>query len=136
MLPSFPPASARAIAPLRAGYSGLLHEALDPKQGPDNKEAFNVGLDLRPDDPELLAAGLSGRSTHDRTCAGAADCFDRDSLLVGEREPEKRLRLRESLVHQVTADAVTHDIEEADVAAGRADLRGDVLERPLVVAER
>ena len=37
------------------GYSGLLHEALDPKQGPDNKEAFNVGLDLRPDDPELLA---------------------------------------------------------------------------------
>jgi isopenicillin N synthase-like dioxygenase len=37
------------------GYSGLLHEALDPKQGPDNKEAFNVGLDLKPDDPELLA---------------------------------------------------------------------------------
>jgi isopenicillin N synthase-like dioxygenase len=37
------------------GYSGLLHEALDPKQGPDNKEAFNVGLDLRPDDPELVA---------------------------------------------------------------------------------
>ena len=37
------------------GYSGLLHEALDPKQGPDNKEAYNVGLDLEPDDPELLA---------------------------------------------------------------------------------
>jgi isopenicillin N synthase-like dioxygenase len=37
------------------GYSGLMHEALDPKQGPDMKEAFNVGLDLKPDDPELLA---------------------------------------------------------------------------------
>jgi isopenicillin N synthase-like dioxygenase len=37
------------------GYSGLLHEALDPARGPDMKEAFNVGLDLAPDDPELLA---------------------------------------------------------------------------------
>ncbi len=37
------------------GYSGLMHEALDPSRGPDRKEAFNVGLDLRPDDPELLA---------------------------------------------------------------------------------
>ncbi len=37
------------------GYSGLLHEALDPSLGPDRKEAFNVGLDLEPDDPELLA---------------------------------------------------------------------------------
>jgi isopenicillin N synthase-like dioxygenase len=37
------------------GYSGLLHEALDPARGPDMKEAFNIGLDLAPDDPELLA---------------------------------------------------------------------------------
>ncbi len=37
------------------GYSGLLHEALDPTRGPDMKEAFNVGLDLAADDPELLA---------------------------------------------------------------------------------
>jgi isopenicillin N synthase-like dioxygenase len=37
------------------GYSGLLHEALDPSRGPDRKEAFNVGFDLAPDDPELLA---------------------------------------------------------------------------------
>lgn len=37
------------------GYSGLLHEALDPTRGPDMKEAFNVGLELAPDDPELLA---------------------------------------------------------------------------------
>ncbi len=37
------------------GYSALLREALDPAQGPDRKEAFNVGLDLAPDDPDLLA---------------------------------------------------------------------------------
>src|SRR6202161_1239122 len=37
------------------GYSGMLHEALDPRRGPDMKEAFNVGLELAADDPELLA---------------------------------------------------------------------------------
>jgi len=37
------------------GYSGLLHEALDPARGADIKEAFNIGLDLAPDDPELIA---------------------------------------------------------------------------------
>ncbi|MGO9759346.1 MAG: isopenicillin N synthase family dioxygenase [Roseiarcus sp.] len=37
------------------GYSGLLHEALDPARGADLKEAFNIGLDLAPDDPELVA---------------------------------------------------------------------------------
>jgi isopenicillin N synthase-like dioxygenase len=37
------------------GYSGLLHEALDPGRGPDMKEAFNVGFELQSDDPELLA---------------------------------------------------------------------------------
>jgi len=37
------------------GYSELMHEALDPGQGPNMKEAFNVGFDLEPDDPELLA---------------------------------------------------------------------------------
>ncbi len=37
------------------GYSGLLHEVSDPSSGPDRKEAFNVGFDLEPDDPELLA---------------------------------------------------------------------------------
>jgi isopenicillin N synthase-like dioxygenase len=37
------------------GYSGLLHEALDPARGPDMKEAFNIGLDLAADDPELVA---------------------------------------------------------------------------------
>jgi isopenicillin N synthase-like dioxygenase len=37
------------------GYSALGREALDPKAGADIKEAFNIGLDLKPDDPELLA---------------------------------------------------------------------------------
>jgi isopenicillin N synthase-like dioxygenase len=37
------------------GYSGMLHEALDPGRGPDMKEAFNIGLEIAPNDPELLA---------------------------------------------------------------------------------
>ena len=35
------------------GYSGFKREALDPKRGFDAKEAFNVGLELEPDDPGL-----------------------------------------------------------------------------------
>src|SRR5579871_5699745 len=38
------------------GYSALMREILDPVVGPDLKESFNVGLDLRPDDPDILAA--------------------------------------------------------------------------------
>ena len=45
------------------GYSGLLHEALDPARGPDMKEAFNVGLDLAVDDPECPRDCPSARST-------------------------------------------------------------------------
>ncbi|MGA8587615.1 MAG: 2-oxoglutarate and iron-dependent oxygenase domain-containing protein [Roseiarcus sp.] len=37
------------------GYSGRLREALDPGRGPDMKEAFNVGLEIAPDDPHLLS---------------------------------------------------------------------------------
>jgi isopenicillin N synthase-like dioxygenase len=41
------------------GYSGLLHEALDPPGDRTcMKEAFNVGLELAADDPELLAGAL------------------------------------------------------------------------------
>ena len=43
------------------GYSGLLHEALDPTRGADFKEAFNTGLELAANDPELLA-GVPFRS--------------------------------------------------------------------------
>ncbi len=37
------------------GYVRLDGETLDPAQGKDHKEAFNIGLELPPDDPELLA---------------------------------------------------------------------------------
>jgi isopenicillin N synthase-like dioxygenase len=36
------------------GYVGLSTESLDPTHT-DNKEAFNIGLDLAPDDPEVAA---------------------------------------------------------------------------------
>ena len=37
------------------GYIRLGGEALDPDKPADVKEAFNIGLELKPDDPELLA---------------------------------------------------------------------------------
>jgi len=37
------------------GYIKLGGETLDPSKPPDMKEAFNVGLELAPDDPDLLA---------------------------------------------------------------------------------
>ena len=37
------------------GYIGLGGETLDPGKPPDVKEAFNIGLELPPDDPEMLA---------------------------------------------------------------------------------
>lgn len=37
------------------GYIPMLGEALDPSAPADLKEAFNIGLELAPDDPELLA---------------------------------------------------------------------------------
>ena len=40
------------------GYVPLRGEALDPSQPADLKQAFNVGLELAPDDPELLAGAM------------------------------------------------------------------------------
>ncbi|WP_157015594.1 isopenicillin N synthase family dioxygenase [Mesorhizobium xinjiangense] len=37
------------------GYIPMKGEALDPTKAPDLKEAFNIGLDLAPDDPEILS---------------------------------------------------------------------------------
>lgn len=37
------------------GYIRLGGEPLDPGKPPDVKEAFNIGLELPPDDPEMLA---------------------------------------------------------------------------------
>jgi isopenicillin N synthase-like dioxygenase len=37
------------------GYIRLGGETLDPSKPPDVKEAFNIGLELPPDDPQMLA---------------------------------------------------------------------------------
>jgi isopenicillin N synthase-like dioxygenase len=42
-------------SPHNRGYVGLFEEALDPAKGADFKEAFNIGLDLPSDHPEVLA---------------------------------------------------------------------------------
>lgn len=61
---ALPPAAKERVSiarsPHNRGYVGLAVEALDPKRGGDRKEAFNIGLELAPDDPEL-AAGVRFR---------------------------------------------------------------------------
>lgn len=42
-------------SPHNRGYAGLGTEQLDPAAPADRKEAFNVGLDLAPDDPDVVA---------------------------------------------------------------------------------
>jgi isopenicillin N synthase-like dioxygenase len=42
-------------SPHNRGYVGVAAERLDEKASPDQKEAFNIGLELPPDDPELRA---------------------------------------------------------------------------------
>lgn len=44
-----------ALSAHNRGYIGLGQERLDAATPPDQKEAFNVGLELAPDDPDLLA---------------------------------------------------------------------------------
>ena len=53
---ALPAADKRALSiQANRGYVGLGAERLDERAQPDQKEAFNVGLELPPDDPELLA---------------------------------------------------------------------------------
>ncbi|WP_439595790.1 isopenicillin N synthase family dioxygenase [Falsiroseomonas sp.] len=56
---ALPDAAKQAVSirrsPHNRGYVGLSEEQLDPTKPADRKEAFNVGLDLAPDDPEVLA---------------------------------------------------------------------------------
>ncbi len=57
---ALPPPAKAALSirhsPHNRGYVGLAEEQLDPsKPQQDCKEAFNIGLELPPDDPELLA---------------------------------------------------------------------------------
>ncbi|MEM6665047.1 MAG: 2-oxoglutarate and iron-dependent oxygenase domain-containing protein [Pseudomonadota bacterium] len=40
------------------GYIPMKGEALNPDQPPDLKEAFNIGLDLDADDPEIVAGAM------------------------------------------------------------------------------
>jgi isopenicillin N synthase-like dioxygenase len=42
-------------SPHNRGYVALDEEQLDPTKPADRKEAFNIGLDLPPEDPEVLA---------------------------------------------------------------------------------
>ena len=42
-------------SPHNRGYAGFLTEQLDETAFPDRKEAFNIGFDLSPDDPEVVA---------------------------------------------------------------------------------
>ena len=41
-------------SPHNRGYVGLESERLDPEKAPDRKEAFNIGLELAPDAPEIV----------------------------------------------------------------------------------
>ncbi len=56
---SRPPAEKTALSikrsPHNRGYVGLSEEALDPTKGADVKEAFNIGLEMAADHPEVLA---------------------------------------------------------------------------------
>lgn len=71
-------------SPHNRGYVGLAEEQLDPTRPADHKEAFNIGLELAPDDPEL-AAGVPFRGINlwpeapgfrDATLAWFAACHD------------------------------------------------------------
>jgi len=56
---ALPPEAKEALSikrsPHNRGYVGIATERLDETASPDQKEAFNIGLELPPDDPEMLA---------------------------------------------------------------------------------
>ncbi len=43
------------LSPHNRGYVAIAAERLDEMAAPDQKEAFNIGLELSPDDPEVLS---------------------------------------------------------------------------------
>ena len=49
------------------GYSGFMREALDPRRGFDAKEAFNVGLEMAPDDASLRTEPFRALNAWPRT---------------------------------------------------------------------
>ena len=44
-----------SVATGNRGFVPMKGESLDPTKAPDLKEGYNIGLDLQPDDPEILA---------------------------------------------------------------------------------
>ena len=54
------------------GYVPMKGEALDPGKPADLKEAFNIGLELPDDDPELWRAGCFARAISGRTWRASA----------------------------------------------------------------
>ncbi len=70
------------------GYSGFMREALDPAHGRDKKEAFNIGIELSPDDAGLRAGepfrALNGWPRVDGFRAALLGYFDACLQLGGE----------------------------------------------------
>lgn len=79
------------------GYSALLREALDPALGPDRKEAFNVGLDLAPDDPDLLA----GQKFRALNAWPALDGFRDTTLRYFDACSALALRIHRAMAHDL-----------------------------------
>jgi isopenicillin N synthase-like dioxygenase len=71
-------------SPHNRGYIGFLKEALDATKPPDLKEAFNIGLELAPDAPELLA-GVPFRGSN----LWPGDAEFRDIMLGSMLRPER-----------------------------------------------
>ena len=66
----------------------------------------------------------------------AANLFDRQRLLFGDRRSEKTSRLRERFGYQARVDAVVDRVEKSDVSAGGADVGCDPGQRRLVAFTR
>lgn len=85
---ALPPArkQERAIirSPHNRGYVGIGAERLDETGTPDCKEAFNISLDLPPNDPRALLGGAFRRCQSRRVGGGAAKL----------RHPRRRAALR------------------------------------------
>ena len=99
-----------------------------------------VGRELEPDVERFLhirALSRVERFVEEPDIAAiAANSFNRELLLRRQRQLEKPLGLGERLGEQFGVDAVIDDIEEADVAACRADGFGDGVKPRFAVLHR
>jgi isopenicillin N synthase-like dioxygenase len=73
---ALPEAAKQALSirrsPHNRGYVALAEEQLDPSKPADRKEAFNIGLDLPPDHPEVLEGRPFRGVTCGPTCRASA----------------------------------------------------------------